>query len=108
MAPRFVQSVLQDMLSNLSKEDYSRFWRALLDRPENVRRVWVEGRDYIDLAMFMVSFFTEPLALEVAAQTLNAIDCNETAAVLRLQEVKWKRQEYLKFCKNLKNIRCSQ
>ena len=57
MAPRFVQSVLQDMLSNLSKEDYSKFWRALLDRLENVRRVRVEGIDYIDMAMFLISFF---------------------------------------------------
>ena len=84
------------MLSDLSTEDYHKFWLALLDRPENVRRVMVEGRDYIQLATFMISFFTEPLALEVAAQTLNAIGCNETAAVLRLQEVKWRRQEYVK------------
>ena len=106
MAPRYVKQVLEDMLSDLSKEEYYKFWGRIIDCPEGVRKIMVEGLDYLDMAEFLIKFFSEPLALEMAADTLNTINCNKEASVLRLMEVKWRRQEYMlpvrKQCKTMK------
>ena len=66
----------------------------------------VEGIGYTKMAEILITFFTEPLALDVAARTLRAIGCKEQAEMLLLQEVKLRWYEYiarnLNLCKTTK------
>ncbi|XP_049439425.1 apoptosis-associated speck-like protein containing a CARD isoform X4 [Epinephelus fuscoguttatus] len=78
MPPKTKRKVLADMLEDLSKENFDKFCRQLLDRGD-VRRNKVEGKNYLDIAELLVTTYTESRAVGVAAELLREIDCNEDA-----------------------------
>ncbi|XP_033496454.1 apoptosis-associated speck-like protein containing a CARD isoform X1 [Epinephelus lanceolatus] len=81
MAPKTKRKVLADMLEDLSKEDFDKFCRQLLDRGD-VRRNKVEGKNYLDIAELLVTTYTESRAVGVAVELLREIGCNDDAESL--------------------------
>ncbi|KAL7393678.1 hypothetical protein ABVT39_014308 [Epinephelus coioides] len=79
--PRSIRMVLADMLEDLSKENFDKFCRQLLDCTEGprVRRNRVEGKNYLDIADVLVTTYTESRAVGVAETLLREIGCNEDA-----------------------------
>ncbi|XP_049439424.1 apoptosis-associated speck-like protein containing a CARD isoform X3 [Epinephelus fuscoguttatus] len=79
--PRNIRMALADMLEDLSKENFDKFCRQLLDCTEGprVRRNRVEGKNYLDIADVLVTTYTESRAVGVAETLLREIGCNEDA-----------------------------
>ncbi|XP_078027592.1 uncharacterized protein LOC117265830 isoform X4 [Epinephelus lanceolatus] len=78
MPPKNKRKVLADMLEDLSKENFDKFCRQLLDRGD-VRRNKVEGKNYLDIAELLVTTYTESGAVGVAVELLREIGCNDDA-----------------------------
>lgn len=95
-----VKQVLVDMLLDLSKEHYSSFLHRLLDRTDEpkVKRCMVEGKDHLEMAEFLISFYCIERAVEVAAQTLNAIGCNYQAQKIWTEGLKLEKKEAERTC----------
>ncbi|XP_042346042.1 apoptosis-associated speck-like protein containing a CARD isoform X2 [Plectropomus leopardus] len=84
MPPKTKRKALADMLEDLSKVNFDKFCRQLLDRREEprVRRSKVEGKNFLDIADLLVSTFTESRAVSVAETLLREIECYEEADTL--------------------------
>ncbi|XP_049902087.1 apoptosis-associated speck-like protein containing a CARD isoform X4 [Epinephelus moara] len=78
MPPKTKRKLLADMLEDLSKENFDKFCRQLLDRGD-VRRNKVEGKNYLDIAELLVTTYTESRAVGVAVELLREFDCNADA-----------------------------
>ncbi|KAM6995280.1 uncharacterized protein LKV04_007505 [Tautogolabrus adspersus] len=84
MAPKTKKAALADMLENLSKSNFEKFCRKLLDRREEprVRRRQVEEKNFLDIADVLVSTFTEAGAVKVAVELLEDVNCGDEAEEL--------------------------
>ncbi|XP_070692113.1 apoptosis-associated speck-like protein containing a CARD [Pempheris klunzingeri] len=84
MPPKTMREALADTLEDLSKRDFDKFCRDLVDRKEEprVRRNRVEEKNFLDVADVLVSTFTERGAVRVAAEILREIGCSEEAQTL--------------------------
>ncbi|XP_038566682.1 apoptosis-associated speck-like protein containing a CARD [Micropterus salmoides] len=78
MAPKTIRKAIADALEDLSKDNFDKFCRQLLDRREEprVRRNKVEGKSFLDIADILVSTFTERRAVTVTTELLKQIDCH--------------------------------
>ena len=71
------------MLNNLSKDQFDEFCDQLVSRKEQpwVALNKVEGKSVLDIVKVLLSTFNEK-AVEVTAEVLNEIECNEARAKL--------------------------
>ncbi|XP_034009291.1 apoptosis-associated speck-like protein containing a CARD isoform X2 [Trematomus bernacchii] len=77
------RQAIKGMLNNLSKEQFTEFCDELVNRKEQpwVALNKVEGKSVLDIMKVLLSTFNEK-AVEVAAEVLNEIGCNEARAKL--------------------------
>ena len=71
------------MLNNLSKDQFDEFCDQLVSRKEQPSVAFnkVEGKSVLDIVKVLLSTFNEK-AVEVTAEVLNEIGCNEARAKL--------------------------
>lgn len=84
MATKTIKALIKDTLADLKKEHFEAFVEALLDRREKprVKRIAVDGKNYLTVTNVLVSTFTECEAPGVVAEILRQIDCNDEAEAL--------------------------
>ncbi|CAN9514497.1 unnamed protein product [Ophioblennius macclurei] len=84
MALKTPTVVLEEHLEDLKEEDFQKFCHRLVGR-RGEPRVWrsrVENKSRVEVTEVMVSAFTEPEAVRVAAEILASIGCQDSARSL--------------------------
>ncbi|XP_034057037.1 apoptosis-associated speck-like protein containing a CARD isoform X2 [Gymnodraco acuticeps] len=77
------RQAVKGMLTNLSKDEFTEFCEELVyrEKPPLVALNKVEGKSVLDIMKLLLSTFHEK-AVEVAAEVLHTIGCNEARAKL--------------------------